>query len=186
MKGPQAYWKALATPEALLAQAGVRPEEVEHVILSSLGGYAAGNVRLFPNAQIHLSKQGWLEHLVPTPPWPRRRPGPIVAWLVAEAFDRVHLVDREATVVPGVSAFETGGHHRSSLAVSVETNKGNAIIADSVFHYGNIEGGPVLGITESVFECHAAYDRIRREAAIVLPAHDPAVLERHPGGIIGR
>ncbi len=184
-KGPLSYWKTLAMPDKLLAEAGVRPEQVEHVILSTLGGYHAANVALFPHAQYHLSRRGGMEYVVPTPPWPRRKPGPIVSWLVGEAMDRVNLIDGEATIVPGVSAFETGGHHRGSLAIAVQTRLGKTMIVDSIFHYGNIEGGPVLGITQSLMDCYESYARVRREADIVLPGHDPAVLERYPGGLIG-
>ncbi len=184
-KGPLSYWRTLGMPGDLLGKAGVEPEQVEHVVLSTLGGYHAANVALFPNAQFHLSRQGWIEALVPTPPWPRRRVAAHTAWLVTQALDRVSLVDGEAEIVPGISAFETGGHHRGSLAIMVKTPRGTAAIVDSIFHYGNVEGGPVLGITESLQECYVAYDRIRREADIILPGHDPAVLERHPGGIIG-
>ena len=184
-KGPMAYWRTLATPANLLAQVGVQPEQVEHVVLSTLGGYHSANVALFPKAQFHLSRQGWLEALAPPPHWPRHRLSPYTTWLVTQAFDQVHLVDGEAEIVPGISAFETGGHHRGSLAIMVQTSRGRAAIVDTIFHYGNVEGGPVLGITESLLECYVAYDRIRREADIILPGHDPAVLERHPGGIIG-
>jgi hypothetical protein len=33
-------------------------------------------------------------------------------------------------------------------------------------------------------ETMKAYDRIRREAKILLPAYDPDVFKRHPGGVI--
>ena len=48
----------------------------------------------------------------------------------------------------------------------------------------NIEENIPLGINESLEECLAAYNRIRREADIVVPLYDPEVLVRHPRGII--
>jgi hypothetical protein len=36
-----------------------------------------------------------------------------------------------------------------------------------------------------LLECYRAMDRIRAEADIILPTHDPEVLVRHPGGRIG-
>ncbi len=41
-----------------------------------------------------------------------------------------------------------------------------------------------LGILENLFECLDLIKRLKREAAILLPSHDPAVLSRHPGGRI--
>lgn len=40
------------------------------------------------------------------------------------------------------------------------------------------------GIAGSIEECHEAFEKIRREADILLPLYDPAVFDRHPGGII--
>ena len=184
-KTERSYWRCFEGAESLLAQSGVRPEQVDHIVLSTLGGYHTANVGLFPNAQFHISRTGWLDQLAPTPPWPRKPPSPPVRWLVTEALGRVNLIDGDAEIVPGITAFETGGHHRGSLAIGVETREGRAMIVDTIFHYGNIEGGPVLGITHSLLDVYRAYERVRREADIVLPGHDPAVLERHPGGVIG-
>jgi hypothetical protein len=41
-----------------------------------------------------------------------------------------------------------------------------------------------LGILENLFLCLDFTKRIKREAAILLPSHDPAVLDRHPGGLV--
>ena len=184
-KGPLSYWRTFKTAELLLAEAGVDPASVQDVVISALGGYAMAGVSLFPNARFHLSRIGWCEYFVPTPPWPRRQPNVYLKWLLNEALDRVDLIDGEAEIVPGVRARETGGHHRGSLAITVPTAKGKAIIVDTAFLYGNIEGEPVLGITHALYDVYKAYDWVRREADIILPGHDPAVLDRHPDGLIG-
>lgn len=41
-----------------------------------------------------------------------------------------------------------------------------------------------LGILENLFECLDLARWLRRDAAIVIPSHDPALLTRHPGGAI--
>jgi glyoxylase-like metal-dependent hydrolase (beta-lactamase superfamily II) len=184
-KTPLSYWRTFKTAEVLLAEAGVKPEEVQDVVISALGGYAMAGVALFTNARYHISREGWCEYFAPTPPWPRRQPNTYLKWLLNEALDRVDLIDEEAEIAPGILAHHTGGHHRGSLAVAVETAKGKAIIVDTAFLYGNIEGGPVLGITHALYDVYKAYDWVRGEADIILPGHDPAVLERHPGGLIG-
>ena len=56
------------------------------------------------------------------------------------------------------------------------------IASDAFFRYENVEQNRPLGINESMEEALVAYDRIRREADILLPLYDPRVFERHPGG----
>lgn len=186
-KGPEAFWRTepQGDPVQLLAAAGLSPEQVEHVILSSLGPYAAANVHRFPRALFHLSKVGWLEYLAPQYPEIRHKiPDKAMAYLATTALDRVRLVDGEAEIVPGIRAFQAGCHHRHSMAIAIETFRGTAIIADPIFYYDNVEKEIPLGILENLFECLDLVKRLKREAAIVLPSHDPAVLVRHPGGRI--
>lgn len=70
------------------------------------------------------------------------------------------------------------------MAIAIETARGTAIMADPIFYYDNVEKGIPLGILENLFECLDLIERVKREAALVLPSHDPAVLRRHPGGRI--
>lgn len=184
-KGPEAFWRTNpeGDPVRLLASAGVQPEQVEHVILSSLGPYAAANVHKFPRALFHLSKAGWLEYLAPQYPEIRHKiPDEAMAYLTTTGLDRVRQVDGETEIVPGIRAFQAGCHHRHSMAIAIETAKGTAIIADPIFYYDNVEKEIPVGILENLFECLDLTKRLKREAAILLPSHDPAVLVRHPGG----
>lgn len=186
-KGPEAFWRVDpdGDPVRLLAGAGLTPERVEHVVLSSLGPYAAAHVHRFPSALVHLSRRGWVEYLAPRYQELRHAiPDEAMAYLTTTALDRVRPVDGEREIVPGIRAMEVGCHHRSSMAVAIETAKGLAVIADPIFYYDNVEQGVPLGILEDLFECLDLIKRLRREAAIVLPSHDPAVLTRHPGGRI--
>ena len=186
-KGPEAFWRTdpEGDPVRLLAKAGAAPEQVQHVILSSLGPYAAANVHKFPQALFHLSKVGWLDYLAPQYPEIRHKiPDEAMVYLTTTALDRVRLVDGETEIVPGIRAFEVGCHHRHSMAIAIETAKGTAIIADPIFYYDNVEREIPLGILENLFECLDLIKRLKREAAILLPSHDPELLVRHPGGRI--
>jgi glyoxylase-like metal-dependent hydrolase (beta-lactamase superfamily II) len=58
------------------------------------------------------------------------------------------------------------------------------ITGDVVYKYENIEKNrPTRSPDER--PCQQAMNRIRALADIVLPAHDPATLQRWPDGIIG-
>jgi glyoxylase-like metal-dependent hydrolase (beta-lactamase superfamily II) len=174
-------------PAAALASLRIEPEQVDHVLITPLQSYATGNIPLFRNAEICLSRRGWIEDFqAPRFPIhsPRRAriPNEVLAYLEIEAPEKVRLLGDEDEVVPGVQCFWTGVHHRSSMAYSIETARGRVIVTDAAFHYGNLEQLHPLGILESMEECHVAYQRIRREAAITIPLYDPEALRRHPGG----
>jgi hypothetical protein len=51
--------------------------------------------------------------------------------------------------------------------------------------YENLEQNDVIGIWSDDEQCWRALDIARTTADIVLPGHDPLVLEKHPGGVIG-
>ena len=178
-------------PLAALKRAGVEPEDVQYILLTPLVSYANANVALFPAVkQIFISRRGWIEDFfAPHSPGfvPRKilMPDDVVTYLTTKVFDRVHLVGEEEEVLPGIRMFWVGCHHRSSMAISIPTKKGRAVVSDCFFKYGNIEDNIILGVTESVEECRSSYARIRREADLTIPLYDPEVLDRFPGGIIG-
>jgi hypothetical protein len=178
-------------PLAALKRAGVEPEDIQYILLTPLVSYANANVALFPAVKkIFISRRGWIEEFF-APEFPGFVPrnvlmsDDVVTYLTTKVFDRVHLVGEEEEVLPGIRMFWVGVHHRSSMAISVPTNKGRVVISDCFFKYKNIEDNIILGVTESVEECKRSYARIRREADITVPLYDPAVLDRFPGGVIG-
>jgi glyoxylase-like metal-dependent hydrolase (beta-lactamase superfamily II) len=99
-------------------------------------------------------------------------------YLEIAAPEKLRLLEDEEEVLPGIRAFWTGCHHRSSMAYSINTLSGNIIISDCFFKYRNIEEKIPLGIMESLEECMRAYDRIRTEGKFLLPLYDPLVPER--------
>ena len=58
------------------------------------------------------------------------------------------------------------------------------VISDSIFRYENFDPGTPIGAIENLFEFQDALARIRKEADIVIPAHDNDVLSRYPDGVI--
>ncbi len=94
------------------------------------------------------------------------------------------LLADEEEILPGLRTFWAGVHHRSSLAVCIETESGTAIITDSFFKYGNIENGRYLGVMESMVEADATWTRVRKEGKIVASVYDPEVFIRYPNGVV--
>jgi hypothetical protein len=175
-------------PEAVLDRLGVDPAAVTHVVLSPTVAYTLGGLDLFPRAEIVLSRRGWIEDVL-APPYsphlPREVfvPDDVLSYLLFDARDRVRLVS-EGEIVPGLSVWEAGVHHRSSLAVCFETARGCVVGTDAAFSYRNVEENIHLGIGESYPEAMATYARLRAEADILVPLYDSAVFERHPEGLV--
>ena len=172
----------------VLVAAGVKPADVTHVLLTPFQLYTTGNVRLFENATFCLTKRGWIHyHTTHAHPHDARWhsiPRAELVYLVTDAWDRVRLLDDEDEVVPGLRTWWSGAHHRASMVVEVETESGVVAISDSFFYYENVEGGRLLGISESMSEALSANDRVLRTAKHIVPLYDPKVFDRYPGGAI--
>ncbi len=174
--------------DSLLRGEGVTPDEVDYLVLTHLHWDHCANTKLFTNAKIVVSRRG-LASVVTPRHWGLVPDGlflrDVISHIVGEAWNRVILADDEFDVVPGIRTFWVGGHTECSQAVAVETAKGTAVFGgDTVFMYENIESDIPVAYTGNLAECYLAMERIRREADIVLPNHDPRVLERHPGGVV--
>lgn len=161
-------------PERLLETAGVDPSAVPFVTLTHTHYDHASNLDLFPRAKVVLTKRA-LE----------AAQGPLDSY--SKGWRERLLVVRDfEEFLPGVSLFWIGGHSPCSQAISVETRRGRAVICgDTVFLYRNIEEMRPIGGAYSIEECMEAMSRIREVAEIVLPGHDPNILRRFPGGIVG-
>ncbi|MCK5574146.1 MAG: hypothetical protein KAJ12_15360, partial [Bacteroidetes bacterium] len=173
-------------PDKALARIGLKPEDINYVLLTPLQAYATGNIPLFTRAQICLSKRGWIEdfHAPKYPihiPRKLRIPDEVLQYLEIEAPGKLRLLADEEEVLPGIRAFWTGVHHRSSMAYVIDSAKGRVLASDSFFKYENVEKMIPLGIMESLEECMQAYERIVKEADILLPLYDPRV----PGRLAG-
>ncbi len=173
--------------ETVLARHGITPDAIDMVIVTPLQAYAIGNIDKFPRATIAISRTGWEDLVAPRVYDPRRHmavPDRLLRYLVFDAWteQRVHLLADEEILLPGLRTAWVGTHHRSSLAVFVDTPAGVVGFSDTVFYYANVEGNHPLGIQESMAECRIAYDRLRREADILVSPYDPATGTRFPRG----
>jgi len=176
-------------PQNILRAQGLTPDDIAMVIVTPLQAYATANIPLFRNATIAMSRRGWIEdfqapyyHL--HVPRHLRIPPDVNHYLQNEGWEKVRLLADEEQLLPGIRVFWAGVHHRSSLAVAIDTEKGTLIITDSFFKYGNIEAGRYLGVMESMMEADATWSRIRKEADFFASIYDPEVFVRHPHGVL--
>ncbi len=177
--------------EKRLAAVGVKPKDIQHLIITPLQPYAIGGIDKFPNAQIYVNRNGWAELFAPRyKKHPHDNfyacvPKRLISYVFLEAWERMNFMKNEVTILPGIDVFWTGVHHRSSVAVKVKTKEGDVIFSDCFFRYEHIKENRMLGISENMYEALKAYERIRKEADILVPMYDPRVLEDHPDGKIG-
>ena len=173
---------------SVLKKVKTTPEEIDCLILTHFHYDHISNAKLFSKARVIISGKGWMNTLAPkhkslTPPvfFPRD----VLSYLVKEAWDRVYLASDENEIMPGIKVFWVGGHTMGSQAISVETEKGKAVLTgDVVFRYENIEKNIPVGLCYNLIECLDAMERIRKEADIILPGHDPEIVEKFPDGEI--
>ncbi len=167
---------------------GIDPTSITHVIVTPFTLYSTSGIPWFANAEICLSRTGWL-HFHTTHDHPRN-----VRWatlsrevlhhLVIDAWDRVRLLHDEDEVMPGLRTWWAGTHHRASLAVEIDTPDGVVVASDAFFYRENVLENRPLGIGESMAEGLRCYARVRRSADHVVPLSDPRLLDRYPDGII--
>lgn len=176
-------------PQNILRSQGLDVSDISKVIVTPLQTYATANIHLFRNAEICISRKGWIEdfqapyyHL--HVPRHLRIPPEVNNYLQNEGWEKVRLLQDEDKVLPGIRVFWAGVHHRSSMAVCIDSARGPVILTDCFFKYGNIEQGHYLGVMESMMEADATWARIRKEAKICASVYDPEVFQRFPGGVV--
>lgn len=172
-----------------LAALSLTPTDVTHVILTPLQLYTVSNLLLFPNAQICLSKRGWLHfHSTHQHPHDNRStsiPDDILVHLVTDLWPQVRLLADEDQIAPGLRTWSCGVHHRASMVVEVDTPGGLAAVSDAYFYRENVEQGIPIGINESMEEAITTYARVRSTADFIVPLYDPKNTDQYPNGNVG-
>lgn len=166
---------------------GVKAEDVTHIFLTPLQLYSVSNVLSFPKAKIYISKRGWLHfqttHQHPHDVRDASIPPEILKELVTSAWDRLHLLEDEETIAEGLRCWWSGGHHRASFAVEVDTDKGVAVLSDTFFYLENVMNNHPIGISENIYESMAAHARALK-SDIILPLYDPKNFDRFKDGVV--
>ena len=171
-----------------LAQLGIDAAAVEDVIITHMHYDHAGNRDLFPRARYHVQDsemsfctgrcmchQPLSVHFEPND----------VASMVHKVFGgRVAFHDGDEQIAPGLSVHLMGGHTAGMQVVRVRTEKGWLVLASDASHfYANIEQKRPFPAVYNVGDMLESYQRIYALAdapSMVIPGHDPLVLERFP------
>lgn len=105
--------------------------------------------------------------------------------LVGLVFDqRVTFHDGAGELAPGISLQHVGGHTMGLQVVRVHTAAGWLVLAsDAAHYYEHLDRGRAFTTVFNVGDMLEGHRRCRAMASapwMVIPGHDPRVLERHP------
>ena len=180
-----------------LGKVGVKPEEIDIVVLTHLHWDHVGDVTKFPNAEFIVSQEELRFALDPLPclyvAYEALQMGMKPEFL--KVIERIKTVEmKEKEIVEGVKVIPLPGHTPGSIGVVVDTEKGPYVVTgDAVPKYGNLEGSvkerqPYLmsGIYTDMLAMWKSFELIDEivghDFSKVIPGHDPMVFkkERYP------
>jgi glyoxylase-like metal-dependent hydrolase (beta-lactamase superfamily II) len=178
----------LRCPTDALQALGIDCGEVRHVVITHFHYDHVGNLARFPAATFILqddemafwtgrhASRGHYRFLIEVDD---------VLHLVRENFNRrLHFVDGDEEIVPGITVHRVGGHAPGLQVVRVRTALGHVVLASDASHYyANIEEDRPFSIVSDLAQMYRAFDVVRSLAdspALVIPGHDPLVMQRFP------
>lgn len=176
----------LRCPGQGLAALGVDCTAVRHVILTHFHYDHVGNYALFPHATFYVqdaemafytgrhASLGAFRHSVEV--------DDVCALVRLNYEGRLAFVDGSREIVPGVTVHHVGGHTAGMQIVTVAHARGRAVVASDASHYyRNFAERIPFNTLHDLPGMYAAFAKIRELASsedLVLPGHDPLVLER--------
>lgn len=176
-------------PPAALRAAGVDPESLRTVVLTHLHWDHCYNLECFPRARV-LVQAAELRAAVDPVATQRRTyevglPGVRPPWLMA--LDRLAVLRGDTDIAPGVRTLLLPGHTPGLQGILVDTEAGRYLLASDgaprAENVGSSGSEPIPpGIHTDVATSLHSLARMRREADVVLPGHDPSVFHslRYP------
>jgi N-acyl homoserine lactone hydrolase len=177
-----APYENITTIEEALRKFDLSPETVETLVITHLHADHALNLRKFLNAKIYIQEEE-LNFA--------RNPHPIYANLFPKGrFDGIHFttIRGDYPFIDGIDILSTPGHSAGTQSVAVSTAKGRAIICgacslpESFTPLDRTQQVIAPGIHLDLLKGYDSLLRIKKEADIILPLHDPSLMN---GVVIG-
>jgi glyoxylase-like metal-dependent hydrolase (beta-lactamase superfamily II) len=186
-----AAWRGrtlLRTAAQGLALIGVDAATVEDVIITHLHYDHVGGLAQFPTARFHIQDRevayGTGRHMTYRSLNHAFNSQHIAAFVEAVHAGRAVFHDGAAELASGLSVHHIGGHTDGLQVVRIWTRRGWLVLASDASHYyENMRDGRPFPI---LFDVGAVLDGFRRmreltgSDELIVPGHDPLVLERFP------
>jgi len=183
-------WKVndFVRPDEAVARAGVQAGEVTDVVLTHAHWDHADGTDLFPKAQVWIQREEFVYYTADA--WQPRgkhggiEPDDLAVLLRLNTEGRLHLVDGDREILPGIRVYIGGKHTWASQYVGVNGKAGPIVLAsDNAYLYENLDKHLPIAQTFDAKSNLAAQDRMKqlvRDPRLIVPGHDPAVMTRFP------
>lgn len=166
----------------------IDPADVQDVIITHMHYDHAGNLALFPNARFHIQDDEMAFVTGRAMTYQALRHSfaldDVVEMIRMLYGDRVVFHAGDEEIAPGITVHHMPGHTRGLQSVSVETARGQVMLASDVAHYyEGFQNELVFMTHENIFPMLESYRRLRALAPSdqhIVPGHDPIVLQRYP------
>jgi N-acyl homoserine lactone hydrolase len=108
-----------------------------------------------------------------------------IGHLLGDLWGRVDVIDGDRELFPGIRCVTTRGHTPGHQMVYVEVPSGTAVITGDAAYIAslNVDKQIPPGYYYSLPDVMEDLRMIKRDAAHVLPTHDPEVYTRYPNGV---
>lgn len=167
-----------------LKDKGVEPGDVDTIVITHLHFDHVGNNELFPNARFIVQRDELPQGL--SPPKFCMFYYPEYKYKMLDVLPRTEVIEGDLQLSDSVSLVKIGGHTPGCMVVMLETDIGRVCLAsDVMYNYKNLELNWPMGSFWDLRELMRGYQRLHREADVIIPQHDWQFREEHPSGIIG-
>jgi len=188
-------FKIFVPPEQLVAQLGIKPEQVTKIIITHMHIDHVGGMenlsfpQLYPNAKFYVQKKEydfWFKNpLAKKAPfkWLQERLANTVSIKDLEGSPRLVMVDGDKVIAPDMELLLIPGHTPGLQGVLVNTAKGPVVVASDCAHVAksfkdDVPGGLIVDLLTWL----KSYDKLRSKAPVenLFPGHDPLMLTNYP------
>lgn len=179
-----------ASPEEMLARAGIQAAEVRHLVLTHAHFDHVGGLALFPNATVYIQRREfdfWVYDALARRPSFASLADPVAVAQLGElkGSGRLQLLDGDQQILPGVELLSMPGHTPGMQAVAVQARKGLAVVASDCAHLrANFEADIPSCLFTDLPAMLTSMTRLRQKAggdlARLFPGHDPKLLSDYP------
>jgi len=180
-----AQGKNFIEPPALLAQLGIKADEIKTVIVTHFHQDHFTGLDYFPNAKFVIQRaelEFWTGPLMRHEIFakqicPKERP----ALKRLQQEDRIELIEGDVELYPGLELLKAGGHTPGSQMVALDTAAGRAVLCgDIAYTLKNIRDHVPVGWYHNLADTVVALERALSTAArpdLAFPNHDTEIMQ---------